>query len=246
MINLTFNAVLRRQTRSLVQAVGRSSSVTSRVLSNYRLQSTSTTAATTHHQHHHHHQGLTAEECIALEDRYGAHNYHPLPVVLHRGRGTRVWDVDNNEYFDFLSAYSAVNQGHCHPKIIAALVDQAQNLTLTSRAFHNDALGEYAEFVTSYFGMDRVLPMNTGVEGGETAIKLARKWGYQVKGIFPNRARVLFTSNNFWGRTLAAISSSNDPSAYHQFGPYMPGFSSIPYNDVGSLEMELQKDGENM
>jgi ornithine--oxo-acid transaminase len=189
---------------------------------------------------------LSSEECMALEDKYGAHNYHPLPIVLAKGQGTKVWDIDGKEYFDFLSAYSAVNQGHCHPKIIGALIDQAETLTLTSRAFHNDALGEYCEFITNYFGMDRVLPMNTGVEGGETAVKLARKWGYQVKGIAPNKARVLFANNNFWGRTLAAISSSNDPTAYNHFGPYMPGFSSVPYNDLGSLEMEFQKDAENM
>lgn len=188
----------------------------------------------------------SASECMALEAKYGAHNYQPLPVVLTKGVGTKVWDSDGKEYFDFLSAYSAVNQGHCHPKIIGALVDQAQNLTLTSRAFHNDALGEYCEFITNYFGMDRVLPMNTGVEGGETAIKLARKWGYQVKGIAPNKARCLFANNNFWGRTLAAVSSSNDPTAFNDFGPYMPGFSSIPYNDLGSLEMEFQKDAENI
>jgi len=188
----------------------------------------------------------SASQCMTLEDTYGAHNYHPLPVVLTKGSGTRVWDTDGKEYFDFLSAYSAVNQGHCHPKIIGALVDQAKQLTLTSRAFYNDALGEYCEFVTAYFGMDRVLPMNTGVEGGETAIKLARKWGYQVKGIAPNKARCLFANNNFWGRTLAAVSSSNDPTAYNEFGPYMPGFSSIPYNDLGSLEMEFQKDAENI
>ncbi|KAG7352884.1 ornithine aminotransferase [Nitzschia inconspicua] len=189
---------------------------------------------------------LSSKECISLEERYGAHNYHPLPVVLAKGQDTKVWDVDGKEYFDFLSAYSAVNQGHCHPKIIGALIDQAETLTLTSRAFHNDALGEYCEFVTNYFGMDRVLPMNTGVEGGETAVKLARKWGYEVKGIAPNKARVLFANNNFWGRTLAAISSSNDPTAYNHFGPYMPGFSSVPYNDLGSLEMEFQKDAENI
>mmetsp|Transcript_14053 Transcript_14053/g.32403 ORF Transcript_14053/g.32403 Transcript_14053/m.32403 type:complete len:438 (+) Transcript_14053:127-1440(+) len=188
----------------------------------------------------------SASECMALEDKYGAHNYHPLPVVLTKGSGTRVWDSDGKEYFDFLSAYSAVNQGHCHPKIIGALTEQAQNLTLTSRAFHNDALGEYCEFVTEYFDMDRVLPMNTGVEGGETAIKLARKWGYQVKGIAPNKARCLFANNNFWGRTLAAVSSSNDPTAFNEFGPYMPGFTSVPYNDLGSLEMEFQKDAENI
>mmetsp|Transcript_62915 Transcript_62915/g.153176 ORF Transcript_62915/g.153176 Transcript_62915/m.153176 type:complete len:447 (+) Transcript_62915:85-1425(+) len=188
----------------------------------------------------------TAATCIDLEDKFGAHNYHPLPVVLTKGKGTKVWDVDGTEYFDFLSAYSAVNQGHCHPKIISALVDQAQTLTLTSRAFYNDSLGEYSEFVTKYFGMDRVLPMNTGVEGGETACKLARKWGYMVKGIAPNKARILFANNNFWGRTMAAISSSNDPTAYNHFGPYMPGFSSVPYNDLGSLEMEFMKDAENI
>jgi ornithine--oxo-acid transaminase len=188
----------------------------------------------------------SASELMALEDKHGAHNYHPLPVVLTKGSGTKVWDSDGKEYFDFLSAYSAVNQGHCHPKIIDALTEQAQNLTLTSRAFHNDVLGEYCEFVTKYFGMDRVLPMNTGVEGGETAIKLARKWGYQVKGIAPNKARCLFANNNFWGRTLAAVSSSNDPTAFNEFGPYMPGFTSVPYNDLGSLEMEFQKDAENI
>lgn len=188
----------------------------------------------------------SAAELMALEDKYGAHNYHPLPVVLTKGVNTKVWDTDGKEYFDFLSAYSAVNQGHCHPKIIGALTEQAQKLTLTSRAFHNDSLGEYCEFVTKYFGMDRVLPMNTGVEGGETAIKLARKWGYQVKGIAPNKARVLFANNNFWGRTLAAVSSSNDPSAFSEFGPYMPGFNSVPYNDLGSLEIEFQKDAENI
>lgn len=188
----------------------------------------------------------SAAELMALEDKYGAHNYHPLPVVLTKGANTKVWDTDGKEYFDFLSAYSAVNQGHCHPKIIGALTEQAEKLTLTSRAFHNDSLGEYCEFVTKYFGMDRVLPMNTGVEGGETAIKLARKWGYQVKGIAPNKARVLFANNNFWGRTLAAVSSSNDPSAFIEFGPYMPGFNSVPYNDLGSLEMEFQKDAENI
>ena len=179
---------------------------------------------------------------MQLEDQYGAHNYHPLPVVLSRGKGTMLYDVDGREYFDFLSAYSAVNQGHCHPKIIQALIDQAQKLTLTSRAFHNDALGDFAQFITDYFGYDRVLPMNTGVEGGETAVKLARRWGYAVKGIAPNKARVIFANQNFWGRTLAAISSSNDPTAYRGFGPYMPGFSHVPFNDLGSLEAELSKD----
>ena len=160
--------------------------------------------------------------------------------------GTRVTDVDGREYYDFLSAYSAVNQGHCHPKIVEALTEQAQRLTLTSRAFYNDALGPFTEFMTDYFGYDRVLPMNTGVEGGETAVKLARRWGYDVKGIPSNQARVLFANQNFWGRTLAAVSSSNDPTAFRGFGPYMPGFSHVPFNDLGSLEMELEKDGPNI
>lgn len=183
---------------------------------------------------------------IDLEDKYGAHNYHPLPVVLTKGEGTRVWDVDGNEYFDFLSAYSAVNQGHCHPKIINALVEQAHKMTLTSRAFHNDCLGHYVEFMTSYFGYDRILPMNTGVEGGETAIKLARRWAYDVKGVPKNQARVIFAGNNFWGRTLAAISSSSDPTAYTGFGPFMPGFSSVKYNDLDALEAEFKKDADNI
>jgi ornithine--oxo-acid transaminase len=164
------------------------------------------------------------------------------PLTLRILIGTRVWDIDGNCYYDFLSAYSAVNQGHCHPKIISALTEQAQNLTLTSRAFYNDALGPYTEFITSYFGYDRVLPMNTGVEGGETAIKLARRWGYEVKGIPENQARIIFAKQNFWGRTMAAISSSDDPTAYGGFGPYMPGFSNIPFNDLAALEAELEKD----
>ncbi|HEX4887293.1 MAG TPA: ornithine--oxo-acid transaminase [Luteibaculaceae bacterium] len=180
-----------------------------------------------------------AARAIELEDQYGAHNYHPLPVVLSKGQGAKVWDVDGKEYFDFLSAYSAVNQGHCHPKIVAALVEQAQKLTLTSRAFHNDILGEYERFVTQYFGFDRVLPMNTGVEGGETAIKLARRWGYRVKGIPSEQARIVFVEGNFWGRTMSAISSSTDPSSYRDFGPYMPGFDIIPYNDIPALERAL-------
>jgi Aminotransferase class-III len=185
-----------------------------------------------------------AKYCMGLEEQYGAYNYHPLPVVLTHGKNTKVYDIDNVEYYDFLSAYSAVNQGHCHPRIIQALTEQAQKLTLTSRAFHNDALGEFSEYIVQYFHhqFDRVLPMNTGVEGGETAIKLARRWGYNVKGIPPNKARVLFASQNFWGRTIAAISSSSDPTAYKGFGPYMPGFSNVPFNDLGSLEMEFQKD----
>lgn len=178
-----------------------------------------------------------SQSYIDLEDKHGAHNYHPLPVVLSKGRGTKVWDVDGVEYYDFLSAYSAVNQGHCHPKIIEALVDQAQKMTLTSRAFHNDCLGHYVEFMTDYFGYDRILPMNTGVEGGETAIKLARRWAYDVKGVKENQARVLFAGNNFWGRTLAAISSSSDPTAFTGFGPYMPGFSSVRYNNLEEVRI---------
>lgn len=186
-------------------------------------------------------QNDLAAPYIALEDKYGAHNYHPLPVVLNRGEGTKVFDVNGNEYFDFLSAYSAVNQGHCHPQIIGALTEQAQKLTLTSRAFHSDCLGEYSEYITSYFGYDRVLPMNTGVEGGETAIKLARRWGYAVKGIPKDEARIVFARQNFWGRTLAAVSSSNDPTAYRGFGPFMPGFDHVPYNDLESLEKILNE-----
>jgi ornithine--oxo-acid transaminase len=173
---------------------------------------------------------------IELEEQFGAHNYHPLPVVLHKGKGVEVWDVEGNVYLDFLSAYSAVNQGHCHPRIIEALVNQASHITLTSRAFHNNLLGEYEQFITNYFGFDKVLPMNTGVEGGETAIKLARRWGYDVKGIPNNEAAIIFVEGNFWGRTMAAISSSNDPSSYTGFGPYMPGFSLIPYNNLNALE----------
>ncbi len=183
---------------------------------------------------------LSAADYIELEDKYNAHNYHPLPVVLERGAGVHVWDVEGKQYFDFLSAYSAVNQGHCHPRIIAALSAQAQKLTLTSRAFYNNLLGEYAEFITQYFGYDRVLPMNTGVEGGETAIKLARHWAYRVKGVPENKAKVIFVEGNFWGRTLAAISSSTDPSSYKDFGPFMPGYEIIPYNDLPALEKALQ------
>ena len=180
------------------------------------------------------------QQFIDLEEKYGAHNYHPLPVVLNRGEGVFVWDVDGNRYYDFLSGYSAVNQGHCHPRIIGALTEQAQKLTLTSRAFHNSLLGEYEQYISSYFGYDKVLPMNTGVEGGETAIKLARRWGYTVKGIEANQAKIIFAAGNFWGRTLAAISSSTDPSCYENFGPYMPGFELIAYNDLNELETALQ------
>ena len=180
-----------------------------------------------------------SEKYIQLEEEFGAHNYHPLPVVLKKGKGVYVWDVDNKKYFDFLSAYSAVNQGHCHPKIINALMDQASKLTLTSRAFYNDVLGEYEKFVTDFFGYDRLLPMNTGVEGGETAIKLARKWAYLNKGVPKNKAKIIFVEGNFWGRTLAAISSSNDPLSTKDFGPFMPGYEIIPYNDIDALKIAL-------
>ncbi|XP_032357320.1 ornithine aminotransferase, mitochondrial isoform X2 [Etheostoma spectabile] len=183
---------------------------------------------------------LTSEEIYVREDKYGAHNYHPLPVALERGEGVNVWDVDGNRYYDFLSAYSAVNQGHCHPKIVAALNAQASKLALTSRAFYNNVLGAYAEYITSLFGYDKVLPMNTGVEGGETACKLARKWAYNVKGVPKNQAKIIFANGNFWGRTMTAISSSNDPSSYEGFGPYMPGFELVPYNDIPSLEKAFQ------
>ena len=183
---------------------------------------------------------LSSADLMALEDAHGAHNYHPLPVVLDRGEGVRVWDVEGKDYFDFLSAYSAVNQGHCHPHIVGALQRQSQRLTLTSRAFYNSNLGPFEKFMTELFGYDKVLPMNSGVEGGETSNKLARKWGYQKKGIPENQARILFAHGNFWGRTLAAISSSDDPLSYKDFGPYMPGYDLIPYNDLEALERELK------
>lgn len=176
---------------------------------------------------------------IELEEKYNAHNYHPLPVVLNKGEGVFLWDVDGNKHFDCLSAYSAVNQGHCHPRIIKALITQAQKLTLTSRAFHNNILGEYTQFICEYFGYDKVLPMNTGVEGGETAIKLCRKWAYEVKKIEPNKAKIIFVENNFWGRTIAAISSSTDPKSYSNFGPFVPGFETIKYNDIDALTLAL-------
>ena len=181
-----------------------------------------------------------SSKAINLENQYGAHNYHSLPVVLSKGKGVYVWDVEGKKYFDFLSAYSAVNQGHCHPKIINSLIKQSKILTLTSRAFYNDVLGEYEEYVTKYFDYDKVLPMNTGVEGGETANKLARKWGYLIKGIKENKAKIIFANGNFWGRTLAAISSSNDPLSYKDFGPFMPGYELVPYNDLNSLEEAFQ------
>ena len=177
---------------------------------------------------------------MAREEKFGAHNYHPLPVVLERGEGVYVWDVDGKRYYDFLSAYSAVNQGHCHPKIINALTEQSKILTLTSRAFYNNVLGEYEEYITNYFGYDKVLPMNTGAEGDETAIKLCRKWAYQKKGIGENEARIIVCEGNFHGRTITVISMSSDPEARNEFGPYTPGFITIPYNNIDALEKELK------
>ena len=179
-------------------------------------------------------------ELMELEEKFGAHNYHPIPVVLEKGEGVYVWDVEGKRYFDFLAAYSAVNQGHCHPRILKALTTQAQKLTLTSRAFYNSQLGEYEKFITNYFGYDKVLPMNTGVEGGETAIKLARRWAYDVKGVKENQAKIVFANGNFWGRTLAAISASNDPSSYKGFGPYMTGYQLVDYNNLEALENAIK------
>tara|TARA_B100000674_G_C37958026_1_gene970622 strand:+ start:118 stop:1338 length:1221 start_codon:yes stop_codon:yes gene_type:complete len=183
---------------------------------------------------------MDSQTLMDLENKHGAHNYHPIPVVLERGDGIYVWDPEGKKYYDFLSAYSAVNQGHCHPKIVQALIDQSKKLTLTSRAFYNSKLGLYEKFICDLFEFDKVLPMNTGVEGGETANKLARKWGYMKKGIPENKARIIFAKGNFWGRTLAAISSSDDPVSYEGFGPYMPGYDLIPYNDLEALENELK------
>tara|TARA_B100000287_G_scaffold210714_1_gene198912 strand:- start:873 stop:2081 length:1209 start_codon:yes stop_codon:yes gene_type:complete len=183
---------------------------------------------------------MTSQELIALEDKYGAHNYHPLPVVLSRGEGVYVWDVDGKKYFDFLSAYSAVNQGHCHPEIVSALKTQADVLTLTSRAFYNNVLGEYERYVTKYFGFDRVLPMNTGAEAVETALKLCRKWSYQKKGLNPDTAKIIVCDGNFHGRTTTIISFSNDEDARKEFGPYTPGFVCIPYNDLDALADALK------
>ncbi len=182
---------------------------------------------------------LTSKDYISKEDKFGAHNYHPLPVVLNKGEGVFVWDVEDKKYFDFLSAYSAVNQGHCHPKILKALIDQSQKLTLTSRAFYNNTLGEYEEYITKYFGYDKVLPMNTGVEGDETALKLCRKWAYTKKGIPENKAKIIVCENNFHGRTITVISMSSDPESYNGFGPLTPGFERIPYNDIKALENAL-------
>lgn len=183
---------------------------------------------------------MNAQDYIDREDRFGAHNYHPLPVVLERGEGPFVWDVEGKRYFDFLSAYSAVNQGHCHPKIVKALTDQAQKLTLTSRAFYNSVLGEYEEYVTNYFGYDKVLPMNSGAEADETALKLCRKWAYKVKGIKEDKAKIIACEGNFHGRTITIISMSTDPDARNHYGPFTPGFVIIPYNDTRALENALQ------
>lgn len=183
---------------------------------------------------------ISSEEAIRLEFEYSAHNYHPLPVVLERGLGIKVWDPEGTEYYDFLSAYSAVNQGHCHPRILQALFEQAQKITLSSRAFYNTMLGQYAQYMTGLFGYDRLLPMNTGVEAAETAVKLARRWGYEIKGIPANEAKIIFASGNFWGRSLGAISSSTDPSSRKNFGPFMPGYIIIPYNDLDALQQALK------
>lgn len=187
-------------------------------------------------------QERSSAEIIALENEYGAHNYHPLPVVLTKGEGVYVWDVEGKRYFDFLSAYSAVNQGHCHPKIVGAMIEQAQTLTLTSRAFFNDVLGVYEKHVTDFFGFDKVLPMNTGAEAVETAIKIARKWGYEKRGIAENQAQIIVCDGNFHGRTTTIISFSNDPDAKTNFGPFTPGFIRIPYNDLDALKQALSQD----
>ncbi len=183
---------------------------------------------------------MTAQDYMDREAKYGAHNYHPLPVVLDKGEGVYVWDTDGKKYFDFLSAYSAVNQGHCHPKIVNAMIEQAKQLTLTSRAFYSSQLGEFEEYVTKYFGFEKVLPMNTGAEADETAIKLCRKWGYMKKGIPTNEAKIICCNENFHGRTITIISMSTDPDAYEGYGPYTPGFVNVPYNDIDALEKELQ------
>ena len=183
---------------------------------------------------------LSSKAYIDLEDKYGAHNYHPLPVVFSRGEGVFVWDADGKKYYDFLSAYSALNQGHCHPRIVGALEQQARQLTLSSRAFYNDQLGPYEKFITEYFGYDKVLPMNTGVEAVETALKLCRRWGYDVKGIPRYKGKIVFVSGNFHGRTLAVISASVDPDSTGGFGPYMPGHVIIPYNDKEALAKALE------
>lgn len=188
---------------------------------------------------------MTSQQAIDLENKYGAHNYHPLPVVLSKGEGVHVWDVEGKQYYDFLSAYSAVNQGHCHPKIVDAMMNQAKTLSLTSRAFHNDMLGQYEKYMSDYFGYDKMLPMNTGAEAVETAIKIARKWAYEKKGIDENEAQIIVCENNFHGRTTTVISFSNDENARKNFGPYTPGFIKIPYDDVDALEKAL-KENDNI
>jgi ornithine--oxo-acid transaminase len=185
----------------------------------------------------------SSSQAIALEEKYGAHNYHPLPVVLTRGEGVFVWDVEGKRYYDFLSAYSAVNQGHCHPRIKDAMIEQLGTLTLTSRAFHNDQLGPFEQYITEYFGFDKVLPMNTGAEGVETAIKLARKWGHEVKGVAENEAKIIVAAGNFHGRTTTIVSFSTDDSAKKNFGPFTPGFITVPYDDISALERALEIEG---
>ncbi|MDO9576962.1 MAG: ornithine--oxo-acid transaminase [Candidatus Cloacimonadales bacterium] len=189
---------------------------------------------------------ISSREAMLLEETYGAHNYHPLPVVLAKGRGAKVWDPEGNQYYDFLSAYSAVNQGHCHPKIVKALTDQAEILTLTSRAFFNNKLGEYEKFITEFFGYEMVLPMNTGAEAVETAMKLSRKWGYEKKGIPANEAILIFAEQNFHGRTIAIVSASTDPLAYNNYGPFLPGIEKIPYNDSSALKKVLEEKGDRV
>ncbi len=183
---------------------------------------------------------MTTQDFMKREEKYGAHNYHPLPVVLDKGKGVHVWDVEGTKYYDFLSSYSAINQGHCHPEIVKAMRKQAEKLALTSRAFYNSVLGEYEEYITQYFGYDKVLPMNTGVEADETALKLCRKWAYKQKGIPENQAKIIVCENNFHGRTITVLSMSTDPDARRDYGPYTPGFITIPYNDVDALEKELK------
>ncbi|MGM0530155.1 MAG: ornithine--oxo-acid transaminase [Bacteroidota bacterium] len=182
---------------------------------------------------------MTTQDFMKREEQYGAHNYHPLPVVLDKGKGVHVWDIEGNKYYDFLSSYSAINQGHCHPEIVKAMKNQAEKLALTSRAFYNSVLGEYEEYITNYFGYDKVLPMNTGVEADETAIKLCRKWAYKQKGITEDQAKIIVCENNFHGRTITVVSMSSDPDARRDYGPYTPGFITIPYNDTQALEKEL-------
>jgi ornithine--oxo-acid transaminase len=185
-------------------------------------------------------QKVSSQQAMALEDKYGAHNYHPLPVVLSKGEGVYLWDPEGNMYYDFLSAYSAVNQGHCHPRLVEVMTQQAKTLTLTSRAFYNDALGPYEKYITEYFGYDKVLPMNSGAEGDETALKLARRWGYDVKGVPENQAKIIVCEGNFHGRTITIISMSTDPDSFGGFGPYTPGFEIVPYNDIPALEKALE------